>query len=145
MTGSTERFAFEVFCDLLWNAAYQQDLNNATGQKKRQAFISQQVDSFDESECDPGENTLLDQDEDDSSPYSNFQSSFNSPEPQKPTKISPEFPDAAKKLIIEYNNKAQVANPKPSGGNSKPKPSDIDTVMSAFRAKSRKSSQDSSR
>ena len=31
--------------------------------------------------------TPLDQDEDDSSPYSIFQPSFNSPEPQKPTKI----------------------------------------------------------
>ena len=81
-----EKFTFEVHYDLLWKAAYQHDLNNATGQKKRQAFISLQVDSFDESEHDPGEDIPLDQDEDDSSPYSFFQSSFYSPELQKPTK-----------------------------------------------------------
>ena len=52
-----------------------------------QAFISQQVDSFDESVHDPGADTSIDQDVDDSSPYSIFQSSFNSPEPQKPTQI----------------------------------------------------------
>ena len=51
------------------------------------------------------EKTPLDQDEDDSSPYSIFQSSFKSPEPQKPTKsripnqLWGEFPEAAKKLI----------------------------------------------
>ena len=54
-TGTT----FKVYYDLLWNAAYQHDLNNAGGHKKRQAFISQQVDSFDESGHDPGEDTLL--------------------------------------------------------------------------------------
>ena len=75
-TGSTGKFTIEVYCDLLWNATYQHDLNNAAGQNKRQAFISQQVHSFDESDPDPGE------DKDDSSPYSIFQSSFNYPEPQ---------------------------------------------------------------
>ena len=52
----TVRSTFEVCYDLLW---YQHDLNNAAGQKKRQAFISQQVDSFDESEPDHGEDTPL--------------------------------------------------------------------------------------
>ena len=32
---STGKFIFEVYCDLLWNAAYQHDINNTTGQKKR--------------------------------------------------------------------------------------------------------------
>ena len=92
---------------------YQHDLNNAAGQKKRQAFISQQFDSFDESDHDPGE------EEDDSSPYSIFLSSFESPEPQKPTKIFihnqlwGEFPEAANKIMIEYNKKVKVVNPKP--------------------------------
>ena len=40
MTGSTGKFIFEVYYDLLWNAAYQHDLNNAEGQKQRKAFIS---------------------------------------------------------------------------------------------------------
>ena len=60
-TGSTGKYTFDVYYDLLWNAAYQHDLNNATGQKKRQAFISQEVDSFDGSNLNPGEDTLLDQ------------------------------------------------------------------------------------
>ena len=37
-----------------------------------QAFISQQDDSFDESDPDPGEDTLLDTDEDDSSHTQSF-------------------------------------------------------------------------
>ena len=82
-TGSTGKFTFEVYYDLLWNAAYRNDLNIASGHKKRQAFISQQVDSFDGSDHDPGEDTQVDQEEDDSSTYSIFQSSFNSPETQK--------------------------------------------------------------
>ena len=53
-------------------------LNNAAGQKKTRAFISQQVDSFDESGTDPLEDTLLDQDKDVFPPYSIIQSSFNS-------------------------------------------------------------------
>ena len=74
-TGSTGQFTFEVYDDLLLNAAYQHDLNNAAGQKKSQTVISYQVDSFDESDHDPGEDTQLDQGEDDSSSYSIFQSS----------------------------------------------------------------------
>ena len=128
-TGSTGKFTFEVCYDLLWNAAYQHAPNNVTGHKKRQAFISEQVDLFDESDCDHGEGTLFDQEEDDSSPYSIFQSSSNSPEPQKPTKISipnqlwGEFPEAAEKPIIEYNKKVKVVNPKQhfNGGNAKSK------------------------
>ena len=83
--GSAGKLTFEVYNDLLWNAAYHHEHNNV--QKKRQAFISQQVNSFDESEHDLGEATPLDQDEDDSSPYSIFQSSFNFAEPQNPTKF----------------------------------------------------------
>ena len=40
-TGSTGKFTFEVYYDLLWNAAYQHNLSNAEGHKKRQALISQ--------------------------------------------------------------------------------------------------------
>ena len=127
-TGTTRKFTFKVCYDLLWNAAYQHDLNNAGGHKKRQAFISQQVDSFDESDHDAGEDTLLEQKEDDSSPYSILQSSYDSPEPQQPIKIfipnQPwgEFPEAAKKPIIEYNKKVKWLTPHFNGGNPKPKP-----------------------
>ena len=47
-----------------------------------EAFISNQTVPFDEYEHDLGEATPLDPNEDDS-----FQSFFNSPEPQNPTKI----------------------------------------------------------
>ena len=85
------------------------------------------MDSFDESDHDLGEDTPLDQDEDDSSPYSTIQTSFNSPESQQPTKnfiphqLWGEFPEAAKKLIIEYNKKDKVVHPKPFVGKHKPK------------------------
>ena len=74
---------FEVYYDLLWNAAYQHDLNNAAGK----ALISHQIDPFDEYEHDPREDTPLDPYEDESSLYSGFQSSFNSPESQYPLRI----------------------------------------------------------
>ena len=70
-TGSTGKFTFEVYCDLLWNAAYQHDLNNAAGQKQRKTFISHQTDPF-IYKNDAGEDTPLDPDEDDSSPHSVF-------------------------------------------------------------------------
>ena len=119
-TGSTEQLTSEVYYDLFWNAAHHHDLNNATGHKKRQPFILQQVDSFDESDPDPGEDTLLDQDN----------HLFNSSKPQKPTKsfipnqLWGEIPEAAMKLIIEYNKKVKVVNTNHffNGGNPQPKP-----------------------
>ena len=50
---------FEVYYDLLWNAAYQHDLNNAAEQKQRKALVSIQNDPFDKNEYDPGEDTPL--------------------------------------------------------------------------------------
>ena len=38
-TGFTRKLTFEVYYDLLWNTAYQHDLNKAAGQKQRKAFI----------------------------------------------------------------------------------------------------------
>ena len=52
-----------------------------------EAVISNQTVPFDEYEHDLAEVTPLDPNEDDSSTYSAFQSFFNSPEPQNPTKI----------------------------------------------------------
>ena len=75
-TGSTGKFAFEVNDELLWNAAYQHDLNKATKQPQRKAFISHQNDPSDDLEYDPDEeDSTDDQDQDDPSPYSVFQSS----------------------------------------------------------------------
>ena len=128
-TGSTEKLTFEVIYDLLWNAAYQHDLNKSAGQKQRKSFISHQIDHFDESDHEFGEDNLNDQEEDGPSPYSVFQSSFNSIEPKKLTKVFipyqlwGEFPEAAKQTIVDSNKKIKVANPKPhfNGGNIKPK------------------------
>ena len=73
--------------------------------------------------------TWNDSDEDDQPPYSIFQSSFNSTEPKKPTKVfNPyqlwgDFSEAAKHMIIDYNKKIKVVHPRPhfNGGNTKPK------------------------
>ena len=65
---------------MLWNAAYQIDLNKSAGQKQRKAFISHQIDNSDESDHECEEDNLSDSEEDNPSPYSVFQSSFNSPE-----------------------------------------------------------------
>ena len=68
-TGSTGKLTFEVYDDLLWNAAYQHDINKAAGQELRKAFISHQVDHFDESDNEFGEDNLNDSEEDSPSPY----------------------------------------------------------------------------
>ena len=87
-TGSTGKFTFEVYYDLLWNAAYQHDLNKATKQSQRKAFISHQNDPCDDFEHDPEEeDSTADQNQDEPSSYSVFQSSFNSTPPKKPTKV----------------------------------------------------------
>ena len=52
-TGSTGIFTFEVYYDLLWNASYQHDVNKATKQTQRKAFISHQNDPYDDFEYDP--------------------------------------------------------------------------------------------
>ena len=62
-----------------------------------------------------------------------FQSSFNSPEPQKLTKFSiphqlwGKVPEEIKKLAVEDNKKVKVVNPQQHStfGNPKPKPSSV--------------------
>ena len=90
-------------------------------------MISHQVDHFDESDHEFGGENLNDSDEDDPSPYTVFHSSFNSTEPKKPTKVliltnlGEMFQEAAKQMIIEYNKKLRVANPRRhfNGGKTK--------------------------
>ena len=48
-TGSTGKFTFEIYYNLLWNAAYQHDHNKTTKQTQRKAFISHQNDPCDDS------------------------------------------------------------------------------------------------
>ena len=87
-TGSPGKFTFEVYYDLLWNAAYQHDLNKATKQTQRKAFISHQNDPCDDLEYDPEqEDSTDDQNQDESSPYSVFQSSFNPSGCKKATEV----------------------------------------------------------
>ena len=87
-TRSTGKFTFEVYYDLLWNAAYQHDFNNATKETQRMALISHHNDPCDDFDDDHEEgDSKDDQNQDEPSPYSVFQSSFNSTEPKKPTKV----------------------------------------------------------
>ena len=84
---------------------------------------------FDEPDHEFGEDNLNDSDEVNPSPYSVFQSSINSTEPKKPTKVFipyqfwREFPEAAKQMNIDCNKRINVANPRPhfNGGNTKTK------------------------
>ena len=87
-TGSTGKFPFEVYYDLLWNAAYQHDLNKATKQTQRKACITHQNDPCDELEYDSEEeDSTDDQHQDDPSSYSVFQSTSNPTGPKRTTKV----------------------------------------------------------
>ena len=98
-TGSTGKFTFEVYYDLLWNAADQHDLNKATKQTQRKAFISHQHDPCGDFEHDPEEEDLtIDQKQDEPSPYSVFQSSFNSSAPKQLPKFS--FPTSSGESLL---------------------------------------------
>ena len=72
-TGSTGKFTLEVYYDLIWNAAHQHDLNKATKQAQRQAFISHQNDPCDDFEHDPEEeDSPYDQNQDEPSHTQSF-------------------------------------------------------------------------
>ena len=87
-TGSTGHFTFEVYYDLLWDAAYQYELNKATKQPQRKAFISHKGDPSDGFEHgSEEEDSTNDPTHDEPSPKSFFQSSFNTSAPKKSTKI----------------------------------------------------------
>ena len=97
--------------------------------KHREAFISHHYDPCDNFEHHPEEeDSTNDQNRDEPSLYSVFQSSFNSTAPKKPTKgfvpyqLWGEFPEAAKQMVIEYNKNIKVDSPKPHFHGGKPKP-----------------------
>ena len=130
-TGSTGKFTFAVYYDLLWNAAYQHDLNKATKQTQRKDFISHLNDPCENFEHDPEEEDFtIAQNRDEPSPYSVFQFSFISSAPKKPTKVFipyqlwGELPEPAKQMVIEYNKKIKVVSPKLhlNGGKSEANP-----------------------
>ena len=86
-TGSTGKSTFEVYYDLLWNSAYQHDLNKATKQTQRKVFISHQNDPCDDFDHDPEGEDSIDQNQDEPSLYSLFLSSFNLTEFYQKVKI----------------------------------------------------------
>ena len=118
-TGSTGKFTFEVDYDLLWNGTYQHDLNNAAGERKgkilfpnklihlmnltmilektphwiKTMMVLPHTQSF---------NLLL-----------TLLSLKNLPRFLFPTNFGGEFSEATKKLIIEYDKRVKVVNPKP--------------------------------
>ena len=74
--GSTGKLTFEVYYDLLWNEAYQHDLNKATKQPQRKAFISHHNDPSDDLEYGHDEEVYTDdQDQDEPPSYLAYQSS----------------------------------------------------------------------
>ena len=87
-------------------------LPSHTSESKKRQALSQHDDLLHESGSESAEETLLDQDQFDSSSSSPFPSSFNSPERQKVPGIlslaGEIFYAEAKKLTIEDNKKVQV-------------------------------------
>ena len=84
-------------------------------------------------EYDPDEeNSRDDQDQDDPSPYSAFQSSSSNPTgPKRATRtdIHPQLwrqlPQSVKQMVIDHNKKMKVVNPKSFSHGGKPKPKPI--------------------
>ena len=74
------------------------------------------------------EDSTNDPTQDESFPYSVFQSFLNPSAPKKSTRIFNPYEiwgglaDAAKQMIIEYNKKVKVTSPKPYLNGGKPKP-----------------------
>ena len=77
-TGSTGQIAFEVYYNLLWEAAYKYDLHKTTKQPQRKAFISHQDDPSDVFEQgSEEEDSTNDHTPGEPFPYSVFKSSLN--------------------------------------------------------------------
>ena len=65
MAESTGKVTFQVYFDLLWNAADQHDLDKSTKQTQRKAFTCHQNDPCDDFEHDPEEEDFtIDQNQD---------------------------------------------------------------------------------
>ena len=83
-TESTDTLTFETYYNLLWDAAHQYDLHHTKKGPQRKAFISQHEEVNDEDGyIIEAEQSFNDSDpEEESSPYSVFQSSFHPKTPQ---------------------------------------------------------------
>ena len=126
-TESTDTLTFETYYNLLWDAAHQYDLHHTKKGPQRKAFISQHEEVNDEDGyIIEAEQSFNDSDpEEESSPYSVFQSSFHPKTPQKsylPPKIWETLSESTKQMVIEHNKKVKLNNPTPYTGGSKAKP-----------------------
>ena len=126
-TESTDTLTFETYYNLLWDAAHQYDLHHTKKGPQRKAFISQHEEVNDEDGyIIEAEQSFNDSEpEEESSPYSVFQSSFHPKTPQKtylPPKIWETLSESTKQMVIEHNKKVKLNNPTPYTGGSKAKP-----------------------
>ena len=126
-TESTDTLTFETYYNLLWDAAHQYDLHHTKKGPQRKAFISQHEEVNDEDGyIIEAEQSFNDSDpEEESSPYSVFQSSFHPKTPQTsylPPKIWETLSESTKQMVIEHNKKVKLNNPTPYTGGSKAKP-----------------------
>ena len=126
-THSTEALTFDTYYNLLWDAAHQYDLHHTKKGPQRKAFISQREEVNDEDGyIIEEEQSFNDSDpEEESSPYSVYQSSFHPKMPQKsylPPKIWETLSESTKQMIIEHSKKVKLNNPTPYPSGSKTKP-----------------------
>ena len=126
-TESTDTLTFETYYNLLWDAAHQYDLHHTKKGPQRKAFISQHEEVNDEDGyIIEAEQSFNDSDpEEESSPYSVFQSSFHPKTPQTsylPPKIWETLSESTKQMVIEHNKKVKLNNPTSHTGGSKAKP-----------------------
>ena len=126
-TESTDTLTFETYYNLLWDAAHQYDLHHTKKGPQRKAFISQHEEVNDEDGyIIEAEQPFNDSDpEEESSPYSVFQSSFHPKTPQTsylPPKIWETLSESTKQMVIEHNKKVKLNNPTSHTGGSKAKP-----------------------
>ena len=135
-TDSTDTLTFETYYNLLWDAAHQYDLHHTKKGPQRKASLSQHEEVNDEDEYIIEEEQFFnDPDpEEESSPYSVYQSSFHPKMPQKsylPPKIWETLSESTKQMVIEHNKKVKLNNPTPytSGSKAKPKPTMVSPIL----------------
>ena len=117
-TESTDTLTFETYYNLLWDAVHQYDLHHTKKGPQRKAFLSQHEEVNDEDRyIIEEEQSFNDPDpEEESSPYSVYQSSFHPKMPQKsylPPKIWETLSESTKQMVIEHNKKVKLNNPTP--------------------------------
>ena len=104
-TESTDTLTFETYYNLLWDAAHQYDLHHTKKGPQRKAFLSQHEEVNDEDGyIIEKEQSFNDPDpEEESSPYSVYQSSFHPKMPQKSylhPKIWETLSESTKQMVI---------------------------------------------